>query len=70
MSGAPLLLTVQDTLIVVGIVLGVDTVTYGGVPHSVGIGMIADEIFDLNSQIFGGRLASSLGLTAAALRHS
>jgi hypothetical protein len=43
MSGAPALLNFEETLVVVAIVLGVDTVTYGSVPQNVGIAMIAVE---------------------------
>jgi len=47
MSGAPVLFGVEDRLLVAGVVLGVDTVTFAGVPQSVGIAMIADEILDV-----------------------
>jgi hypothetical protein len=63
-----MLLNNRERLIVVGIVLGVDTVTYGGVPQNVGIAMIGDEILFLESRMLGGRLAQTLNLTAATIK--
>lgn len=63
MSGAPVLWNVDEKLLVVGVVLGVDTVAYGGVAQSVGIAMIADEILELESKTLGGPLPKGLGLT-------
>jgi hypothetical protein len=68
MSGGPVLLNVQEQLVVAGVVVGVDTVSYGGVEHSVGIAMVSDEIVSLRSERMGGILGDKLGLTAARLR--
>jgi hypothetical protein len=65
MSGAPVIWNVGDRLVVAGVVLGVDTVSYGGVEHSVGIAMASDEIAPLHSEQLGGVLGNKLGLTAA-----
>jgi Trypsin-like peptidase domain len=67
MSGAPVLLQQQNVLAVAGMVLGIDTVEYGGVAQNVGIVMTANEIMGLNSQVLGGPLAVQLGFAAAML---
>jgi hypothetical protein len=67
MSGAPVLLPADDRLVVAGVVLGVETVTYGGVAQNVGIAMIADEILDLVSQHLGGCLPERLDFSAATI---
>ena len=65
LSGGPVLLVVQNPLVVVGVVLGVDIVEYGGVAHRVGIAMIADEIVNLRSERLGGPIGERLNLTTA-----
>jgi hypothetical protein len=70
LSGAPVMITDGERLIVVGIVLGVDTVTYGGVPQSVGVALIADEIVGLNSHLLGGRLAAKLNFTGVTQHYA
>jgi hypothetical protein len=68
MSGAPLLFSKDDVLAVAGVVLGVGTVEYGGLPQSVGITLMAEEIVHLHSEILGGQIAASLGFDGAELR--
>ena len=60
MSGAPLLIANDEVLAVAGVVLGVDTVKYGGVEQSVGIALMAEDIVHLESKLAGGPIASSL----------
>jgi hypothetical protein len=67
LSGAPVLLSMGDNLAVVGVVVGVDTVEYGGVPQNVGIAMIADQITGLSSDRLGGPIAARLDFDAATL---
>src|SRR5262249_6311357 len=66
----PVLLTVGDALAVLGVVLGTQTVTYGGVPQNVGIAIIGDELVNLPSRMLGGELAARLGLSGASLQRS
>jgi hypothetical protein len=65
MSGAPVLLSLENKLAVVGIVLGIDIVEYGGVEQRVGIAMIGDEILALDSEKLGGRILKELGFDVA-----
>lgn len=67
MSGAPVLLERDNDLAVAGIVLGVDTVEYGGVPQNVGIVLTADRIVSLHSQKLAGPIAKQLGFLGGAL---
>jgi hypothetical protein len=67
MSGAPVLLHQDNDLAVAGMVLGIDTVEYGGVAQNVGIVLAADEIVGLNSEKLGGRIAAQLGFFGGAL---
>jgi hypothetical protein len=50
-------------------VLGVDTVSYGGVEQSVGVAMIADEIVELRSSKLGDSIGAGLRLNAATYSH-
>ena len=61
LSGAPLLYSADNRLMVAGVVIGVETVTYGGAAHSVGVAMIADEIAGLHSERLKGNIAEVLG---------
>ena len=67
MSGAPVLVTDGDGVAVAGVVVGTDTVTYAGVPQSVGIAITAEEIVDLNSAILGGPVAATLNFDGARM---
>ena len=67
MSGAPVLLEQDNVLAVAGMVLGVDTVEYGGVLQSVGIVITAEEICGLQSQKLAGPIATRLGFMGGAL---
>jgi len=67
LSGAPVLLTVKDTIAVVAVVIGTDTVTYGGVDNSVGIALMVEEIVGLVSPRLGGPIATQLNLSGAVL---
>jgi hypothetical protein len=67
MPNAPVLLNMGDNLAVAGVVVGVDTVEYGGVPQNVGIAMIADEIAGLSSARLGGPIAARLDFNGAQL---
>jgi hypothetical protein len=61
------LLEHENVLAVAGMVLGVDTVEYGGIPQSVGIVMTADAIGSLHSHMLAGPIATRLGFVAGAL---
>ena len=60
-------MTVKDTIAVVGVVIGTDTVTYGGVDNNVGIALMVEEIVGLVSPRLGGPIATQLNLNAAEL---
>lgn len=66
LSGAPVMLTVNDELAVAGVVLGSSTVTYGGVDERVGVAVVADELFGLRSDALRGTLGEKGGLRLAA----
>jgi hypothetical protein len=55
LSGAPLLMEKDGTLVVLGVVIGIDTVTYAGVRNDVGIAVVGDELFTLRSRMLGAR---------------
>jgi hypothetical protein len=69
LSGGPVLLNHEGQLAVAGIVIGSQSVSYGGVDHTVGIALIADEIASLRSERLGGTLGDVLRFNAAELRH-
>jgi hypothetical protein len=69
LSGAPVLFNLGDNLAVAGVVIGVETVEYGGVSQSVGIAMIADEIAGLSSSTLGGTLGDRLAWDGATVMH-
>jgi hypothetical protein len=64
LSGAPVLLHHDGTLAVAGVVLGSDSVTYGGIEHRVGIAMMSDAILNFASETLGGPLERILKLAA------
>ena len=67
LSGAPVLMTHEDKLIVLGVVIGVDTVTYGGVKQNDGIGLVGEEIVGLRSKVIDGPIADKLGFEGVHL---
>ena len=60
-------MTHEDKLIVLGVVIGVDTVTYGGVKQNVGIGLVGEEIVGLRSKVIDGPIADKLGFEGVHL---
>jgi hypothetical protein len=69
LSGGPVMLEHEGRIVVAGVVIGSETVTYGGVDQTVGIAMIADEIVSLTSERLGGPLGAALRLNAAVVQH-
>jgi len=61
-SGAPILWGHDGKLVVVGVVLGTQTVTYDGVATHAGIGLIADQLLRRESRLLGGMFAEKLKL--------
>jgi hypothetical protein len=68
LSGAPVLLQHRGAIAVAGVVVGSQTISYGGAEHSVGIAMIADEILELPSARLRNSIGMGLGLRGAELR--
>jgi hypothetical protein len=68
LSGAPLLMEKDGRLVVLGVVLGTDTVSYAGVQNDVGIAITGDELFSLGSRMLGGPIARQLNFAGAEFR--
>ena len=62
LSGAPLLWSWDNKLVVVGVVIGRDSVIYAGEEQKAGIGLVADELLYRPSALLGGPFAEKLGL--------
>lgn len=62
LSGAPVLWGHNDRLVVVGIVIGRDSVIYAGEEQRAGIALVADELLHRESALLGGTFAEKLEL--------
>lgn len=62
LSGAPVLWSANDRLVVAGIVIGRDSVTYAGEEQRAGIALVADELLHRHSKLLGGNFAEKLGI--------
>lgn len=62
LSGAPILWAHDDRLVVVGIVIGRQTVIYAGEEQRAGIGLVADQLLNRHSDLLGGIFGEKLGL--------
>lgn len=67
MSGAPLLFSAGNAMSVVGVVLAVNTISYGDIAHHVGIALTSSAILSIRSEMLGGLLAEKLPIGVAKL---
>jgi hypothetical protein len=67
LSGAPVLWPKDDHLLVAGVVIGTDNISYSGVAQTPGIAVVADEIARVHSSLLGGVLGDKAPLVAVGI---
>jgi hypothetical protein len=70
LSGAPILVTRGNQMLVAGVVLGIAEIHYGGERERPGIGLPSDVLLPRHSDLLGGKFGEALQLNRFSLRRS